>query len=83
MNITTNSWDFETFPRPGTVAVTLEPKLGHSDQEIMNALADAGASKIVRIAPGFIAADADTDKLTNFSSIAHVHINPELHYARR
>jgi hypothetical protein len=54
--------------------VTVEPRAGHSDAEIVNTLREAGAEDVEVLAPGFVSAHTDTATLGLLDEIADVHV---------
>jgi hypothetical protein len=56
------------------LAVLVEPKPGHSDEEVVQHLRDAGATALTVIAPGFVSAVADRRACDSISRIAFVHV---------
>jgi hypothetical protein len=60
--------------RPGEdwVSVTLEPKEGSSDREVVSALHEAGACEVEVLAPGFISAIASPTCLDLLRPLARI-----------
>ncbi|MFO0952107.1 MAG: hypothetical protein U0835_13355 [Isosphaeraceae bacterium] len=56
------------------VAVTLEPREGRTDREVVRALRSAGAREIDVLAPRFISAQALSDSLGDLKEVAEVHV---------
>jgi hypothetical protein len=61
----------------GPVSVTVEPRAGFSDEQVITELERSGAERIVVIAPGFISAEATPDCFSSLDRIAMVHVKPE------
>lgn len=61
----------------GAVAVTLEPRPGHTDEDVLKVLKQHGASEVEVIAPGFISAVAPGEVLRTAEAVAHVHVKPQ------
>jgi hypothetical protein len=61
-------------PRSSDVWVTVEPRAGHTDDEIVTRLGNAGVTEISVLAPGFISAYANTETLQCIEDIADVSV---------
>jgi hypothetical protein len=59
------------------VSVTIEPRAGVSDGEVLRLLERAGAHNVNVVAPGFISADASPTSLDAVQRIAHISRKPE------
>ena len=57
----------------GEISVIVEPRSGHTDEEVASALKEAGASSVDVLCPGFISASATAACLSRIKSIASVH----------
>ena len=57
------------------VSVTVEPRDGHSDEEVIEKLRDVGAEGIRKITRGFVSARTTRNTLHALSAIARVHID--------
>jgi hypothetical protein len=55
------------------IAAMLEPLPGHSDEEVVESLRNAGALAVKILTPGFISAKASRAALRNIEAIAYVH----------
>ncbi len=56
-----------------TIAAMLEPLPGHSDEEVVESLRNAGALAVRILTPGFISAKASRAALSAIEAIAYVH----------
>ena len=65
------------WPTSDTVAITVEPRLGISEDDVVKLLNSKGAHRVTVVAPGFISAEARTESLDEIERIAHVHVKPE------
>jgi hypothetical protein len=59
------------------VSVMIEPLPGHSDEEVLGALEDAGIVDASVLAPGFISAHGHPDNLRAIERIACIHAKPQ------
>ena len=53
--------------------VFVEPRPGHSDEEVVSALRQNGAENVEVLAPGFISAQASGESLQKVEEIAYIH----------
>jgi hypothetical protein len=58
------------------IAVTVEPRPGHSDEQVISALQSVGAIDITPLAPGFISARVAVPALSGMRQVAYVHAKP-------
>jgi hypothetical protein len=56
------------------LSALVEPRPGHSDNEVISALEKSGAAKVTALAPGFISVQAKMAILRAIEAIAYVHI---------
>jgi hypothetical protein len=56
------------------VSVTVEPLPGHSDEEVMKFLQEAGALNVEAVGPGFISAEVSGHIREGVEKFAHVHL---------
>ena len=56
------------------LSALVEPKPGHSNNEVITVLEESGAAKVTELAPGFISAQAKMAILRAIEDIAYVHI---------
>jgi hypothetical protein len=53
--------------------VTLEPRIGHSDRDVLAALKSIHAEEVERLAPGFLSANIPPDSIEKLHTVAEVH----------
>ena len=60
-------------PEAARLDVLVEPRQGHSDEEVASALVRCGAENVEVLAPGFISVQASGECLQKVEDIAHIH----------
>jgi hypothetical protein len=66
--------DGPAVPEGKDLSVTLEPRPGHTDQEVVSLLKKHGARQVAILAPGFVSAVADGATLKAAAAVAHVQL---------